>query len=94
MKSNLAYKKLWDVTEFAAMRKLAIFNIRFKPSISTLDGNKYIGEIPNKLKLLVSQFAGLPQEKIVKIFANKFRPIYLYKLYHIKECNNLYWDKI
>ena len=42
------------------------------------------GEIPPEVSELSLQFVGLPQEEIVKIFHNKFRPINLYRLRHMR----------
>lgn len=58
------------------------------------DEDDYTGEIPNEVKLLASQFAGLPEGEIAKIFANKFRPINLYKLRQMRGCDDMYRDQI
>lgn len=73
------------------MGLLAIFTM--KPNLASapsFDENKYKSEIPNKVKRLVFQFADLSQEKIAKIFTNKFRPMNLYKLCHMRGCDNMY----
>lgn len=49
--------------------------------MSAFDIDDYINKISSKVKLLASKFAGLFQREIVNIFANKFCPIYLYKLH-------------
>lgn len=93
-KSDLAHGKLRDAAKLAAMGASAI-TVRTRPASTTsFDKDKYTGEIPNKVKLLASQFAGLPQGEIAKIFANKFQPMNLYKLRHIRECNDMYHDQI
>ncbi len=40
--------------------------------------------VPNKVLSITLQFAGLPQEEIVRIFQNKFKPISLYRLRHMR----------
>lgn len=42
------------------------------------------GEVPPKVMSITLRFAGLLQEKIVKIFQNKFKPINLYRLRHMR----------
>ena len=42
------------------------------------------GEIPLEVSDISLQFVGLPQEEIVKIFQNKFKPINLYRLRHMR----------
>lgn len=69
--SDLAHGKLRDAAELAAMGA-SIIPVRAQPTATTLDEDDYTGEILNKVKLLASQFAGLLQGKIAKIFANKF----------------------
>lgn len=46
--------------------------------------DEYTGEIPEGVQALATQFAGLPQAEIVKGFSNRFRPMNLYKLQHLK----------
>lgn len=41
-------------------------------------------EVPPKVMSITLCFAGLPQEEIVRIFHNKFKPINLYQLCHIQ----------
>ncbi len=41
------------------------------------------GEVPTEVMSITLQFAGLPQEEIVRIFQNKFKLINLYCLRHI-----------
>ena len=42
------------------------------------------GEIPLEVSDISLQFVGLSQEEIVKIFQNKFKPINLYRLRHMR----------
>lgn len=91
--SDLAHGKLRDAAELAAMGAAAIA-VRPKTSAPTLDEDEYTGEIPNEVKLLASQFAGLPQGEIAKIFANKFRPMNLHKLRHMRGCDDMYRDHV
>ncbi len=42
------------------------------------------GEVPPEVADLSPQFVGLPQEEILKIFQNKFKPINLYRLRHMR----------
>lgn len=42
------------------------------------------GEVPQEVQILTLRFAGLPQEEIVKIFHNRFKPINLYRLRHMR----------
>lgn len=72
IKSNLAYRKLSDIAKLATMGVSATFTINPKLFAPTLNKDKDIGKISNKVKLLVSKFASLPQEKIIQIFAYKF----------------------
>ena len=44
-----------------------------------------LGEIPEEVQNLTLRFAGLPQEEIVKIFHNCFKPINLYRLRHMRD---------
>ncbi len=49
------------------------------------DEEDYItDEVPPKVMSITLRFAGLPQEEIVRIFQNKFKPINLYRLHHIR----------
>jgi hypothetical protein len=50
-----------------------------------------IGEIPSEVQALNVRYAGLPQDEIVKIFVNKFKPINLYRLRHMR---GLQYDKL
>ncbi len=43
-----------------------------------------LDEVPPEVQTLTIHFAGLPQEEIVKIFHNKFKPINLYWLRHMR----------
>lgn len=49
----------------------------------------FAGEIPREVQALATQFAGLPQGEIAKIFCNKSRPINLYKLRHLAALDRL-----
>lgn len=51
-----------------------------KPISDGREDEDYTGEIPQEVKALASQFAGLPQAEIAKTFANRFRPLNLYVL--------------
>ncbi len=42
------------------------------------------GEIPPKVMSIILRFVGLPQEEIIRIFHNKFKPINLYRLRHMR----------
>lgn len=42
------------------------------------------GEVPPEVSDIFLQFVGLPQEEIVKIFQNKFKPINFYRLRHMR----------
>lgn len=94
-KSDLAHGKLWDTAKLVAMEVNGFaIKIRLTATSTTVNEDNYTGEIFNKVKLLASQFANLSQGKITKIFTKKFRLINLYKLYHIRRCNNIYQDQI
>ncbi len=41
------------------------------------------GDVPTEVMNIILRFAGLPQEEIVRIFQNQFKPINLYRLRHI-----------
>ncbi len=43
------------------------------------------GEVPTEVMSITLRFAGLPKEEIVRIFKNKFKPINLYGLRHMRE---------
>lgn len=43
-----------------------------------------LGEVPQEVQNLTLRFAGLPREEIVKIFHNRFKPINLYRLRHMR----------
>ncbi len=56
-----------------------------KPRIALArEENNIQGEIPPEVPELSLQFVGFPQEEIVKIFHNKFKPINLYWLCHMR----------
>lgn len=46
--------------------------------------DEILGEITPEVSDFSLQFAGLPQEEIVRIFHNKFKPINLYRLRHTR----------
>lgn len=49
---------------------------------------------PREVQALSIRFAGLPQEEIVKIFHNKFKPINFYRLRHMRgPCYETYHDQ-
>lgn len=56
--------------------------------------NKNINEISSKVFALASQFAGMPQGEILKIFQNLFWPLILYKLLHLRSHDDIYQDQI
>lgn len=47
---------------------------------STAEEDDITGEVPPEVTSITLRFAGLPQEEIVRIFQNKFKPIKLYRL--------------
>lgn len=47
---------------------------------AAIEEDDYTGKIPSEVKALATQFAGLPQGEIAKVFSNRFRPMKLYKL--------------
>ena len=49
----------------------------------TVDKDNITSEVPPKIINITLRFAGLPQEEIVRIFQNKFKPINLYRLCHM-----------
>lgn len=67
---------------------------RPKPISERREDEDYTGEIPQEVKAFASQFAGLLQAEIAKIFANRFRPMNLYKLRHMKGRDDLYREQI
>ncbi len=82
-KSNLLYRKFQDVVKLVTI-DISVITVRTRPAPTiSLDEDKYISEIPNKVKLLTSKFIDLSQREIAKIFANKFQLMNLYKLCHI-----------
>lgn len=42
------------------------------------------GQVPPEVMGITFCFAGLPQEEITRIFYNKFKPINLYRLRHMR----------
>lgn len=70
-----------------------IFPVRSRQE-STMEEDKYTGEIPLEVKALATQFAGFPQGKIAKVYSNCFRPMNLYKLRLIRGRDDLYRNQI
>lgn len=57
------------------------------------DDDDNLGEVPQEVQNLV-RFSGLPQEETVRIFRNKFKPINLYRLRHMRDiCYDTYHDQ-
>lgn len=50
----------------------------------TADEDDITDEVPPKVMSITLRFARLPQEEIVRIFQNKFKPINLYRLRHMR----------
>ncbi len=48
------------------------------------DEDNITGEVPPKVMSITLCFAGLPQEEIIRIFYNKFKPINLYRLRYMR----------
>ncbi len=46
--------------------------------------NDVTSEVPTEIMSITFWFAGLPKEEIVRIFQNKFKPINLYRLRHMR----------
>ena len=56
--------------------------------------DEILGEISSEVSDLSLRFAGLPQEEIIRIFHNKFKPINLYRLRHMRElCYETFQDE-
>lgn len=55
-----------------------------RPTLASMDYDDFSNEIPFEVQALATQFAGLPMGEIVKIFANKFHPMNLYKLRYFR----------
>lgn len=91
--SDLANAKLRDAAELSAMDATSVVHRPRLPA-GGLEEDEYTGEIPKEVKALTSQFAGLPEGEIAKIFADKFRPMNLYKLRHMRGCDDMYRDQI
>lgn len=92
----MVHGKLLNVAKLAAISySVTPMTVRPKLPLSILlDKYEYIKKIFNKVNLLASQFIGLPQREIAKIFVNKFQLINLYKFYYIIGYNNIYQDQI
>ncbi len=52
--------------------------------MSTVEEDDITDEVPLKVTSITLRFAGLPQEEIVRIFQNKFKPINFYHLCHMR----------
>lgn len=61
---------------------------------TTMEEDKYTSEILIKIKALATQFAGLPQGEIAKVFSHCVKPMNLYKLRLMKGRDDLYHDQI
>lgn len=61
---------------------------------AAIEEDDYTGEISSKVKALATQFAGLPQGEIAKVFSNRFRPMNLHKLRLMRGRDDLYHDQI
>lgn len=61
---------------------------------TTIKEDEYTDEISSEVKTLVTQFTGLSQEEIAKVFSNYFRPINLYKLCLMRGRDNFYHNQI
>ena len=71
----------------------SIISVRARPA-AAIEEDEYAGEIPIEVKALATQFAGLPQGEIAKIFSNRFRPMNLYKLRLMGGRDDLYREQI
>lgn len=49
-----------------------------------IEENNIIGKVPVKVKNITLCFISFPQEEIIRIFQNKFKPINLYRLCHMQ----------
>lgn len=91
---DFQHKKRKDAAEEAGWSTTTIAH-RTKPANATdVEEDDYTGEIPNEVKALASQFAGLPQGRIAKIFSNRFRPMNLYKLRLMRGRDDLYREQV
>ena len=52
--------------------------------MSTAEEDDITGEVPLEVTSITLRFAGLLQEEIVRILQNKFKPINLYRLRHMR----------
>ncbi len=52
--------------------------------MSTAEEDDITSEVPSEVTSITLRFAGLPQEEIIRIFLNKFKPINLYRLCQIR----------
>ncbi len=57
------------------------------------DDDDFTGEFLPEMQVFTSQFAGLPQGEIARIFSHKFRPMNLYKLLHMKGGDDVYREE-
>lgn len=86
-KSQLEFECLRKESEArmaAASSAASAANQAPKPRAQPSGEDEIQGEIPPEVTDLSLQFVGLPQEEIVKIFHNKFKPINLYHLRHMR----------
>lgn len=58
------------------------------------EDDDFTGEIHPEVKAFSSQFTGLPQGVIARIFSKTFRPMNLYKLRRMTGKDDMYWDQI
>lgn len=58
---------------------------------SLAEEDNIIGEFPPKVISITLRYASLPQEEIIWIFYNKFKPINHYQVRHIR---GLYFDSM
>lgn len=61
-------------------------------TLITIKEDDYTGEIFSEVKALVTQFVGLFQREITKVFFNQFRPINLYEFHLMRDRNNPYYE--
>ncbi len=54
------------------------------PRKIVMEDDDIIGEVPQEVINITLRFAGLSQEEIIRIFHNKFKPINLYRLRHMR----------
>lgn len=89
---NRQHKKRKAVAEEAGLSTTTMA-VRARHT-TTIEEDKFAGEIPIRVKALATQCARLPQGEIAKIFSNRFRPMNLYKLRLMSGRDDLYRDQI